>query len=56
VSLAIGGVGEVRKVAAVLGISEPTVKMHSRRVFSKTGTARQSDLTKLVGEFTNPLA
>ena len=41
--------------ASVLGIAEPTVKTHLKRLFEKTGTHRQADLVKLVAGFSNPL-
>ncbi len=48
-------VGGVSQVAAILGISEPTVKTHLQRLFQKTGTSRQADLVKLVAGFAGPL-
>ena len=42
------------EVAHMLGISQATVKTHLKRIFDKTGTARQSDLVKLVAGFTGP--
>ena len=38
-------------LAEVLGISEPTVRTHLRRLFEKTGAKRQADLVKLVAGF-----
>ncbi|MDM0031495.1 LuxR C-terminal-related transcriptional regulator [Variovorax sp. J22P271] len=42
-------------VAEMLGISEPTVRTHLQRIFSKTGTARQSDLLGLLHRATPPV-
>lgn len=47
--------GSVPEIAPVLGISEPTVKTHLRRLFEKAGTRRQADLVKLVVGCSNPL-
>src|SRR5262249_10185619 len=47
--------GCVPDIAPVLGISEPTVRTHLRRLFEKTGTKRQADLVKLVASYSNPL-
>jgi DNA-binding CsgD family transcriptional regulator len=55
VLLAIMQVGGTPEVAETLGISEATVKTHLHRVFSKTGTKRQSDLVKLVAGYASPL-
>ena len=55
VLFAIIEVGGVPHVAAVLGISEDTVKTHLRHVFAKTDTNRQADLVKLVAGYANPL-
>jgi DNA-binding CsgD family transcriptional regulator len=52
---AVVEIGGVPDVAPVLGISEPTVKSHLRRLFEKTGTSRQADLVKLVAAFMSPL-
>ena len=38
----------VKAMAEALGLSQGTVKTHLHHVFRKTGTARQSDLVKLV--------
>jgi DNA-binding CsgD family transcriptional regulator len=38
-------------LAEVLGISEPTVRTHLRRLFEKTGAKRQADLVKLMAGF-----
>jgi DNA-binding CsgD family transcriptional regulator len=55
VLVAIVEVGGVPDVAAVLGISETTVKTHLQRLFEKTGTRRQADLVKRVAAYSNPL-
>ncbi|MBS0338936.1 MAG: LuxR family transcriptional regulator [Proteobacteria bacterium] len=41
--------------AEMLGISEPTVRTHLQRIFSKTGTTRQSDLLSLLHRSTPPV-
>jgi DNA-binding CsgD family transcriptional regulator len=48
--------GSVAEIAEVLGLSEPTVKTHLRRLFEKTDTRRQSDLVRLVAGYASPLA
>src|SRR5262245_18656465 len=55
VMFAIVEVGGVPEVAAVLGISETTVKTHLHHVFEKTGASRQADLVKLVAGYATPL-
>jgi DNA-binding CsgD family transcriptional regulator len=55
VLFAIVEVGGVSQVAAVLGISEDTVKTHLRHVFAKTDTNRQADLVKLIAGYANLL-
>jgi len=55
VMFAIVEAGGVPEVAAMLGISQATVKTHLQRTFAKTGTARQADLVKLVAGYTGPL-
>jgi DNA-binding CsgD family transcriptional regulator len=55
VLFAVVEVGGVRKVAEMLGVSTETVKTHLRRLFDKTGAARQADLVKLVAGFSNPI-
>jgi DNA-binding CsgD family transcriptional regulator/PAS domain-containing protein len=55
VLFAIIEVGGTPQVAAALGISQDTVKVHLKRVFAKTGTNRQADLVKLVSGYANPL-
>jgi len=49
-------IGRIREIAAVLGLSVPTVKTHLRRLFEKTGTKRQADLIKLVAGYMSPIA
>ena len=56
VLLTITQVGGVAETADALGIGEATVKTHLHRIFSKTGTARQADLVKLVAGFAGPLS
>jgi DNA-binding CsgD family transcriptional regulator/PAS domain-containing protein len=41
--------------AELLGVSEPTIRTHLQRIFSKTGTARQSDLLSLLHRSTPPV-
>jgi DNA-binding CsgD family transcriptional regulator len=38
----------------MLGVSQATVKTHLKRIFGKTGTARQVDLVKLIAGFAGP--
>jgi DNA-binding CsgD family transcriptional regulator len=40
----------------VLGISEPTMRTHLRRLFEKTGAKRQADLVKLVAGFSRSVS
>jgi DNA-binding CsgD family transcriptional regulator len=47
--------GSVTEIADVLGLSEPTVKTHLRRLFDKTDSKRQADLVRLVAGYANPL-
>jgi DNA-binding CsgD family transcriptional regulator len=47
--------GSVPEIAPALGISEPTVKTHLRRLFEKTGAKRQADLVRLVAGYSSPL-
>ena len=56
VLFAIVQIGGVPEVANMLGISQATVKTHLKRIFDKTGTARQADLVKLVAGFTGPFS
>jgi DNA-binding CsgD family transcriptional regulator len=55
VLFAIIEVGGVPETAAVLGISEGTVRTHLHHLFGKTGTSRQAELVKLVAAYSNPL-
>ena len=48
VLLGIVEIGGVPEVAAVLGLTEATVKTYLKSVFQKTGARRQADLVKLV--------
>ena len=43
------------EAADMLGISEPTVRTHLKRIFSKTGTSRQTDLLHLLHSSTPPI-
>lgn len=43
------------EVADMLGISEPTVRTHLQRIFSKTGTSRQTDLLRMLHHSTPPI-
>jgi DNA-binding CsgD family transcriptional regulator len=45
----------VPEVAAILGLGQQTVKTHLKRLFAKTGTARQALLVKLVAGYSNAL-
>jgi DNA-binding CsgD family transcriptional regulator/PAS domain-containing protein len=51
VLLAIVNIGGISEVATSFGVANSTVKTHVRRLFEKTGTARQADLVKLVVGF-----
>jgi DNA-binding CsgD family transcriptional regulator len=44
-----------KEAADMLGISEPTVRTHLHRMFSKTDTPRQSDLLRLLQNSTPPI-
>ncbi|WP_374384718.1 helix-turn-helix transcriptional regulator [Dongia sp.] len=55
VLLAIVEIGGVPETADSLGIGEGTVKTHLRRIFAKTGVARQADLVRLIATHTSPL-
>ena len=37
-----------KEAADMLGVSEPTVRTHLQRIFSKTGTSRQAELLQLL--------
>jgi len=43
-----------KEAADMLGISEPTVRTHLQNIFSKTGTARQADVLRLLQSATPP--
>ncbi len=43
------------EAADMLGISEPTVRTHLQRIFSKTDTPRQADLLRLFQNSTPPI-
>jgi DNA-binding CsgD family transcriptional regulator/PAS domain-containing protein len=53
---AVVEVGGVPAMAAMLGISEATVKTHLQHLFEKTGASRQIDLVKIVAAHASPLA
>ncbi|AWM02203.1 helix-turn-helix transcriptional regulator [Bradyrhizobium amphicarpaeae] len=55
VLLAIVELGSVRDVAAAFGVAGSTIKTHLRRLFEKTGAARQADFVKLVAGYATPL-
>jgi len=44
-----------KEAADLLGISEPTLRTHLQRIFSKTNTIRQSDLLRLFQNATPPV-
>jgi DNA-binding CsgD family transcriptional regulator len=44
-----------KEAAEMLGISEPTVRTHLKRIFSKTDTARQADVLRLLQNATPPI-
>jgi DNA-binding CsgD family transcriptional regulator len=44
-----------KEAAEMLGIGEPTVRTHLQRIFSKTETARQADLVRLLQNSTPPI-
>jgi DNA-binding CsgD family transcriptional regulator/PAS domain-containing protein len=44
-----------KEAADMLGVSEPTVRTHLQRIFSKTDTARQADLVRLLQNSTPPI-
>lgn len=50
--LAAEGIAET---AAVLGISDETVKTHLKRIYGKTGVSGQAELFKLLLGFANPM-
>jgi DNA-binding CsgD family transcriptional regulator len=51
---AIMKVSGVQALADLLGLSQATVKTHLHNLFRKTGTARQSELVKLIAGFEQP--
>jgi DNA-binding CsgD family transcriptional regulator len=55
VLLAIVELGGFPEVAAALGVAGTTIRTHVRRLFEKTGTARQADFVKLVAGYATPL-
>ncbi|MBX9844320.1 MAG: LuxR C-terminal-related transcriptional regulator [Xanthobacteraceae bacterium] len=44
-----------KEAADMLGIGEPTVRTHLQHIFSKTDTARQADLVRLLQNSTPPI-
>jgi DNA-binding CsgD family transcriptional regulator len=48
---AVMKVSGVKALAEILGLTQATVKTHLHNVFRKTGTARQSELVKLIAGF-----
>ncbi len=44
-----------KEAADMLGISEPTMRSHLQRIFSKTGTSRQANLLQLFHNSTPPI-
>jgi DNA-binding CsgD family transcriptional regulator/PAS domain-containing protein len=56
VMLQIGSGQTVSEIAATIGVSENTIKTHLGRVFSKTGSARQSDIVRIVTALSPPVA
>jgi DNA-binding CsgD family transcriptional regulator len=52
VAARVAGGSDPRSIADGLGISHETVRVHLKKVFSKTETARQADLAILVNRFT----
>ncbi len=44
-----------KEATEMLGISEPTVRTHLQRIFSKTNTTRQADLLRLLQNATPPI-
>jgi DNA-binding CsgD family transcriptional regulator len=44
-----------KEAAELLGISEPTIRTHLQRIYSKTNTVRQSDLLRLFQNATPPI-
>ncbi len=50
VSQGLGGI----EAADMLQVSEPTIRTHLQRIFSKTGTSKQADLLRLLHNSTPP--
>ncbi|MCK1380779.1 hypothetical protein IVB33_27375 [Bradyrhizobium sp. 24] len=48
---AVMRVSGIKALAELLGLTQATVKTHLHNVFRKTGTARQSELVKLIAGF-----
>ncbi len=44
-----------KEAADILSISEPTIRTHLQHIYSKTGTARQADLLRLLQNATPPI-
>ena len=44
-----------KEAADMLGIGEPTVRTHLKRIFAKTDTTRQADLVRLLQNATPPI-
>jgi len=55
VLIALGQGMGAKEAADMLGISEPTVRTHLQRMFSKTETTRQTDLLRLLQNATPPI-
>jgi DNA-binding CsgD family transcriptional regulator/PAS domain-containing protein len=54
VLLTIAEAGGVRETAAILGLSEATVKSYLKSLFAKTGAKRQADLIKILAGAASP--
>jgi DNA-binding CsgD family transcriptional regulator len=50
----VQGLG-AKEAADMLGISESTVRTHLKHIFSKTDTARQADVVRLLQNATPPI-
>ena len=55
VMLTIGMGAGTEEAISALGITENTLKTHLKRIYAKTRTGRQTDLSKLVAEIGTPL-
>ena len=44
-----------KEAADMLGVSEPTVRTHLQRLFSKTSTSRQTELLQLLQRSAPPI-